>query len=87
MIMIQIVIVINKNKIFINNMKEYFKKIMNNISHIADILAIPFFALSVIYFYNIENKSNLEYLLLFWSVCGLVLDILFTHQFLYRKKM
>ncbi len=40
MIMIQIVIVINKNKIFINNMKEYFKKIMNNISHIADILAI-----------------------------------------------
>ena len=87
MIMIQIVIVINKNKIFINNMKEYFKKIMNNISHTADILAIPFFALSVIYFYNIENKSNLEYLWLFWSVGGLVLDILFTHQFLYRERM
>lgn len=67
-------------------MKEYFKKMMNNISHIADILAIPFFALAVIYFYNIENKSNLEYLLLFWSICGLVLDILFTWQFLYGKK-
>ena len=71
-------------------MKEYSKKIMkkivNNISHIADILAIPFFALAVIYFYNIENKSNLEYLLLFWSICGLVLDILFTWKFLYNKK-
>jgi hypothetical protein len=71
-------------------MKEYskkiMKKIMNNISHIADILAIPFFALAVIYFYNIENKSNLEYLLLFWSICGLVLDILFTWKFLYIKK-
>jgi hypothetical protein len=71
-------------------MKEYSKKIMkkivNNISHIADILAIPFFALAVIYFYNIENKSNLEYLLLFWSICGLVLDILFTWKFLYIKK-
>ena len=72
-------------------MKEYskkiMKKIMNNISHIADILAIPFFALAVIYFYNIEKKSNLEYILLFWSVCGVVLDILFTWKFLYRKKI
>ena len=43
-------------------MKEYskkiMKKIMNNISHIADILAIPFFALAVIYFYNINKYSN-----------------------------
>lgn len=68
-------------------MNEYFKQMINDISHIADILAIPFFALAVIYFYNIENKSNLEYLLLFWSVCGLVLDILFTWQYFYRKKI
>lgn len=37
-------------------MKEYFKKIINNISHNADICAIPFFTLAVIYFYNIEKK-------------------------------
>ena len=51
---------------------------INNISHIGDILAIPFFALLCLYFYRIENKTPLEYILLLFSVGGFLLDILFA---------
>ena len=54
---------------------------MNNLSHYGDILAIPFFALLIFYFYNIKNKSKLEYILLFFSISGFVLDILYTYIF------
>jgi hypothetical protein len=57
---------------------------INNLSHYADILAIPFFALLSIYFYNIENRSVLENILFLFSIAGFVLDILFTYIF-YRK--
>ena len=59
-----------------------------NISHYGDILAIPFFYLLVIYFYNIKKKNLLEYILLLFSISGFILDILFTFQFLskYNKK-
>ena len=53
-------------------------KIISNLSHYGDILAIPFFALLTIYFYNIEQKSILEYVLLLFSISGFVLDILYT---------
>jgi hypothetical protein len=53
-----------------------------NVSHYGDVLAIPFFALLVIYFYNIKNKSIMEYVLLYFSICGFVLDILYTYFFL-----
>ena len=56
--------------------------IFKNIDHYGDILAIPFFLLSSIYFYNIDHKNNLEYLLLFFSLSGFILDILFTLLFL-----
>ena len=59
-----------------------FSDIINNSSHYGDILAIPFFALLVIYFYNIKNKSTLEYLLFYFSIAGFVLDILYTIMFL-----
>ncbi len=55
---------------------------IKNCSHYGDILAIPFFALSVIYFYNIEHKSIIEYALLWFSISGLMLDILYTFIFL-----
>ena len=42
--------------------------ILNYISHYGDIIAIPFFTLLVIYFYNIENKSYIEYILFFFYV-------------------
>jgi|TARA_B000000475_G_C15799520_1_gene366967 hypothetical protein len=55
-----------------------------NLSHYGDILAIPFFALLAIYFYNIKNKSTIEYVLLVFSICGFVLDILYTYIYLTR---
>jgi hypothetical protein len=57
-------------------------KFITNFSHYGDILAIPFFALLVIYFYNIKHKSILEYILLYFSISGFVLDILYTYIFL-----
>ena len=61
-----------------------YNNIMQNLSHYGDILAIPFFALLTIYFYNIENKSLMEMVLLLFSVSGFVLDILYTIIFLHR---
>ena len=49
-----------------------------NIDKIGDVLAIPFFLLASIYFYNIPHKSNLEYLLMLFFISGFILDILFT---------
>ena len=53
-----------------------------NISHYGDILAIPFFALLTIYFYNIKKKSQTEYLFFYFSISGFILDILYTFIFL-----
>jgi tellurite resistance protein TehA-like permease len=61
------------------------KKIIKNLSHYGDILAIPFFLLLSIYFYNIENKNLLEYILYIFCICGFILDILYTYIFLYKK--
>jgi hypothetical protein len=57
----------------------------NNLSHYGDILAIPFFALLTIYFYNIKNKSILEYILFYFSISGFVLDTLYTYIFLLKE--
>ena len=58
-----------------------YNNIIKNCSHYGDILAIPFFGLLVIYFYNIQDKSIIEYLLLCFSISGFVLDILYTYIF------
>jgi hypothetical protein len=58
---------------------------VKNVSHYGDILAIPFFALLAIYFYNIEHKSILEYVLFSFSIGGFILDILYTYIFLTRS--
>ena len=63
------------------NLKD--NNFIKKISHYGDILAIPFFALLVIYFYNIKNKSILEYVLLCFSICGFILDILYSYIFFY----
>lgn len=57
------------------------KNFIKNASHYGDILAIPFFALLTLYFYNIEDKTPTEYVLLFFAVCGFLLDILYTYIF------
>ena len=58
---------------------------INNISHYGDILAIPFFGLLTFYFYNIQNKSVLEYILFLFCISGLVLDTIYTYIFFYIK--
>jgi hypothetical protein len=63
------------------NLKD--NNFIKKFSHYGDILAIPFFALLVIYFYNIKNKSMLEYVLLCFSICGFILDILYSYIFFY----
>jgi hypothetical protein len=55
---------------------------IQNISHIGDILAIPFFLLLAVYFYKFKNKTIIEYVLLIFAFSGLVLDILFTYNYL-----
>ncbi len=60
-----------------------YNDFIKNGSHYGDILAIPFFALLIIYFYNIEHKSIMEYVLLCFSISGFILDILYTYIFLY----
>lgn len=59
---------------------------LNNISNIADILAIPFFLLLSIYFYRLENKTQLEYILFLFSLSGFILDLFFTYLFLSKKR-
>lgn len=61
-------------------------KIINNIAHIGDILAIPLFALLILYFYNIKNKTWFEYILYFFSIGGFICDILFTIIYFYYKE-
>ena len=61
-----------------------YNNFIKNVSHYGDILAIQFFALLVIYFYNIENKSTIEYILLLFSISGFILDILYTYIFLFH---
>lgn len=59
---------------------------INNLSNFGDILAIPFFALLVMYFYKIQDKSLIEYILFWFSIFGLILDILYTYLFLCHFK-
>jgi hypothetical protein len=62
--------------------KDRMKFKVANISHYGDVLAIPFFALLVIYFATIEHKTIMEFVLLLFSICGFFLDIVYTIQFL-----
>jgi len=51
---------------------------IGNLDHYGDILAIPFFILLSYYFYKRKNKTNLEYLLMLFSIGGAIADIVFT---------
>jgi hypothetical protein len=59
----------------------------DNFSHYGDILAIPFFGLLIFYFFTIENKNLIEWILLLFSICGFLLDILYTIIFLSHFKL
>ena len=58
---------------------------IKNISHIGYILAIQLFLLAIIYFIKINNKTLIEYILLAFSICGFILDIVFTVLFLQKS--
>ena len=57
------------------------KPIINSLSHFGDIFAIPLFALMIFYFNQIEQKTQIEYVLYFFSICGFILDIIFTYLY------
>ena len=61
--------------------RKNLNEIMENLTSYGDILAIPFFLLLTIYFYNIEKRSVTENILLLFSIGGLLADILFTILF------
>ncbi len=57
-----------------------------NMSHIGDILAIPFFLLLIIYFYQKKTPTQLEQLFLLFAIAGFALDSYFTYIYFYTKK-
>jgi hypothetical protein len=56
------------------------------LSHIGDVLAIPFFFWLIVYFYNLPDKTLTEYILMAFSVAGFVMDIIFTWIYLTIRK-
>ena len=60
-------------------------KLTNNLAHYCDIIAIPFFILSLYYFIQIEHKTQLEYIITAFLSIGLLSDILFTYIFFRHK--
>jgi len=57
-------------------------KLVNLLSHYGDIIAAPCFLLLSIYFYNMKNKSLLEYFFLFFTTIGFLVDLTFSFFFL-----
>ena len=49
---------------------------------LADIFAIPMFIWLIYYFYKKQNKTNEEYILYFFVVCGFFIDLLFTLNYI-----
>ena len=62
---------------FYNELKQ-----PDNFAHYADILAIPFFFLTFIYFARKSYTTHLENMLLIFSLIGLIVDSYLTWQFL-----
>jgi RsiW-degrading membrane proteinase PrsW (M82 family) len=57
-------------------------RLSKDVSHWADIAAIPLFFLLSLYFYRIPYKTPLEWVLFAFSLTGLCADILFTYSFM-----
>ncbi len=58
---------------------------MAEFSHYADIMAIPFWVVGVLYFDSIKKRNITENILLFFTICGLVFDTLFSIAYLKSK--
>jgi RsiW-degrading membrane proteinase PrsW (M82 family) len=60
-------------------------RLSKEVSHWADIAAIPFFLLLSLYFYQIPYKTPFEWVLFAFCLGGLCADILFTYSFMTYK--
>ena len=52
---------------------------LSKLAHYGDLFAIPFLFISVLYFYQIENKTPLEYCLMLFMFITFNADILFSY--------
>lgn len=57
-------------------------KLTNKLAHYGDMLAIPCFSIVFYYFYQLENKTPLEILIMAFIFITLLIDIAFTVIFL-----
>jgi hypothetical protein len=60
-------------------------RLTNNLAHYGDLLAIPFFIITLYYFYVIERKTLLEWIIIVFLVICLLGDILFSYIFLSKN--
>ena len=58
---------------------------LNKLAHYGDLLAIPFFIISLLYFYQIENKSLLEMGIMVFLFIALLFDTFCSILFLSTK--
>ena len=58
------------------NINININKIIKSLPPIADIFAIPLWLIMILYFYRIENKTLIEYVLFLFGSIGLVLHLL-----------
>ncbi len=58
---------------------------LNNLAHYGDIMAIPFFIITLIYFYRIEYKTLVEYIIMTFIFICLIGYIIFTYIFIKSK--
>ena len=57
-------------------------KFTNKLAHYGDMLAIPFYFIVLFYFYQIENKTPLEMLIMAFIFMALMFDVVVTFIFL-----
>jgi hypothetical protein len=58
---------------------------LSKLAHYGDLIAIPFFIISVFYFYQIEHKSLLEIGIMVFLLIALVFDVYCSILFLSKK--
>lgn len=56
-------------------------------SHLVDILTLPFFVILIYYFQQINNKSNIEWVLYLFGIIGFILYFLFSVSYVKRHNI
>lgn len=60
-------------------------KNLNNLAHYADLIAIPLFIITLYYFYLIEHKTLIEWLITLFIASCVLCDIVFSYIFLSKN--